>query len=85
MDSGELVNWVRVVKSPHEQEKMRAAGAIADTVMRTALDAVAPGRRQCDVVAEILAAQATGTPSTAGTTPRSCPCCRPARRPAPRT
>jgi ectoine hydrolase len=34
--------------------------------MATALDAVAAGRRQCDVVAEILAAQAAGTPEHGG-------------------
>ena len=52
-----------LVKSPAEQEQLRAAGAIAERAMATALDAVAPGRRQCDVVAEILAAQARGTPT----------------------
>jgi ectoine hydrolase len=73
VDSRELVNWVRVVKSPAEQEKMRAAGAIAERVMATALDAVATGRRQCDVVADIQHAQALGTPTLGGDYPAVVP------------
>ena len=70
VDSRELVNWVRAVKSPAEQEKMRAAGAIAERVMATALDAVTPGRRQCDVVAEIQHAQALRHPDAGRGLPR---------------
>jgi ectoine hydrolase len=73
VDSRELVNWVRVVKSAAEQEKMRAAGAIAERVMATALDAVTPGRRQCDVVADIQHAQALGTPTLGGDYPAVVP------------
>ena len=73
VDSRELVNWVRVIKSPAEQEKMRAAGAIAERVMATALDAVTPGRRQCDVAAEIQHAQALGTPTLGGDYPAVVP------------
>jgi ectoine hydrolase len=73
VDSRELVNWVRVVKSPAEQEELRAAGAIAERVMATALDAVVPGRRQCDVVADIQHAQALGTPGTGGDYPALVP------------
>ena len=61
VDAHELVNWVRLVKSPAEQDMLRAAGRIADSVMETAFAAIRPGRRQCDVVAEILAAQARGS------------------------
>jgi ectoine hydrolase len=73
VDSQELVNWVRVIKSPAEQEKLRTAGAIAEQVMATALDAVAPGRRQCDVVAEIQHAQALGIPAAGGDYPALVP------------
>lgn len=69
----ELVNWVRLVKSPYEVNQLRIAGRIAEQVMRTALDQVRPGRRQCDVVAEILAAQAIGTPEHGGTYPAVVP------------
>lgn len=73
VDSHELVNWVRVVKSPAEQEKMRAAGAIAEQVMTTALEAVQPGRRQCDVVADIQHAQALGAHDLGGDYPAIVP------------
>ncbi|MFZ5869656.1 MAG: M24 family metallopeptidase [Actinomycetota bacterium] len=72
-DSRELVNWVRLVKSPAEVEHMRIAGTIAQRAMEVALDAVRPGRRQCDVVAEILAAQACGTPEHGGDYPALVP------------
>lgn len=73
VDSEELVNWVRVVKSPHEVAQLRIAGSIVERAMRTACEAVRPGRRQCDVVAEIMAAQATGTPEHGGDYPAIVP------------
>jgi ectoine hydrolase len=69
VDSAELVNWVRLVKSPYEIGQMRIAGTIAERAMRIALEGLRPGRRQCDLVAEILAAQATGTPAHGGDYP----------------
>ncbi len=73
VDSHELVNWVRLVKSDYEIERLRVAGSIAEQAMRVALDAVAVGRRQCDVAAEIVAAQATGTPEHGGDYPAIVP------------
>ena len=73
VDSAELVNWVRVVNSPHEEQQLRIAGTIVEHAMRTACDSVRPGRRQCDVVAEIMAAQATGTPEHGGDYPAIVP------------
>lgn len=73
VDAGELVNWVRVVKSPCEIQQLRIAGSIAEQAMRTACDGVRPGRRQCDVVAEIMAAQASGTPEHGGDYPALVP------------
>jgi ectoine hydrolase len=69
VDSAELVNWVRLVKSPYEIGQMRIAGAFAERAMRIACDGVRPGRRQCDLVAEIVAAQVTGTPEHGGDYP----------------
>jgi ectoine hydrolase len=66
VDSGELVNWVRLVKSPHEISQLRIAGSIAQRAMEVALEAVAVGRRQCDAASEIMAAQATGTAEHGG-------------------
>jgi ectoine hydrolase len=65
-DSGQLVNWVRLVKSEFEQRQLRRAGQITEQVMAAALDAVRPGVRQCDAAAEILAAQAHGTQELGG-------------------
>ena len=73
VDCQELVNWVRVVKTPAEQEQLREAGTVTDAVMRTALSGVAAGRRQCDVVAEILAAQARGVDAIGGDYPAIVP------------
>jgi ectoine hydrolase len=72
-DSAELVNWVRLVKSPFEVQQLRIAGTISEHAMRTACEAVRPGRRQCDVVAEIMAAQAAGTPEYGGDYPAIVP------------
>ena len=66
VDSGELVNWVRLVKSEPEITALRIAGTIADAAMRGALEAVTPGRRQCDVAADIMALQARGTAEHGG-------------------
>ena len=73
VESDELVNWIRVVKSEYEIARLRIAGSIAEQAMRAALDGVRPGRRQCDVVAEIMAAQASGTPEHGGDYPALVP------------
>ncbi len=72
-DSYELVNWVRSIKSPAEQDKMRSAGRIAGQVMRVAMEAIDVGRRQCDVVAEIQHAQALGSHQLGGDYPAIVP------------
>ena len=72
-DSAELVNWVRLVKSPSEVGRLRIAGAIAEHAMRIACEQLRPGRRQCDLVAEILAAQAIGVPGHGGEYPALVP------------
>lgn len=72
-DSGELINWVRLVKSDYELAQMRIAGTVAQQAMEVALQAVAVGRRQCDVVAEIMAAQVRGTDEHPGDYPAIVP------------
>ncbi|UYM03788.1 M24 family metallopeptidase [Solicola gregarius] len=69
VDSGELVNWVRLVKSEHEIAQLRIAGQIAEATMQAALESVWPGRRQCDVAGDIVAAQARGTAEHGGDYP----------------
>jgi Xaa-Pro aminopeptidase len=57
---------VRVVKSPAELAVMREAAQIMERVIRTGIDAVRPGVRQCDAVAAIYGAQAGGTEAFGG-------------------
>jgi ectoine hydrolase len=52
IDANLLVNWIRLIKSPHEINVMREAGKIVENVMQTAIDVVAPGVRQCDAAAD---------------------------------
>ncbi len=73
VDSYELVNWVRAVKSPAEQDMLRVAGEITDQVMTTAIDRIEVGRRQCDVVAEIQYAQTLGARTLGGDYPAIVP------------
>ncbi len=69
IDADLLVNWLRVVKSPAELAYMCQAAEIGGRVMQVAYDGVAPGVRQCDLMAEISAAQIRGTPEFGGDIP----------------
>lgn len=73
VDSHELVNWVRVLKSTAEQQMLRIAGEIAEGVMLTAIQQIEVGRRQCDVVAEIQYAQTLGARTLGGDYPAIVP------------
>ena len=68
-DANLLVNWQRLVKSPAELDIMRQAAIIAGRVMQTAYDGIEPGVRQCDLMADIAAAQIRGTPEFGGDMP----------------
>lgn len=61
-----LVNWVRAVKSPAEVAYLRQAARLAEGAMRVAHEAIAPGVRECDATARILAAQVAGQQAYAG-------------------
>lgn len=56
----DLVNWVRLVKSPAEIEYMRAAGRVCDHAISQGVGALYAGRPANEVAAEILHAQAQG-------------------------
>jgi ectoine hydrolase len=73
VDSHELVNWVRVVKSEREQAVLREAGRITQRVMAVALEQIVANRRQCDAVAEIQRAQALGVEEFGGDYPALVP------------
>ena len=65
-DATALVNWDRIVKSEAEIGCMRQAAAIVDAMMTAGIDAIRPGVRQCDAVAEIYRVMASGTPDYGG-------------------
>ncbi len=60
-DSERLVNWIRVVKSNAEIDFMKKAAVISENAMKTAMDIINPGVRQCDAVAEIQKTLFKGT------------------------
>ncbi|MBY6412073.1 M24 family metallopeptidase [Rhodococcus sp. BP-252] len=72
-DSYELVNWVRVVKSPAEIDLMRGAARVCESAMEAAFESVEIGRRQCDAAAAIMSAQVKGTDAFGGDHPAIVP------------
>jgi ectoine hydrolase len=66
LDSEQLVNWVRIVKSDGELAYMRQAGQITERMMSRAVETIGVGVRECDVAAAIYHAQITGTEDFGG-------------------
>ena len=64
--SDRLVNWVRLVKSETEITYMKAAAKISEKGMRTAMEVINPGVRQCDAVGEIQKSLFYGTEEFGG-------------------
>lgn len=73
VDSFELVNWVRSIKSPAEVQLMRSAAQVCLSAMRTAVESIEVGVRQCDAAAEISRAQISGTAGIGGDYPAIVP------------
>ena len=69
MDGTNLVNWVRVVKSPAEIRYMKEAAQICERVMKAAIDAIDVGVWEKDVAAKVCAAQISGTDEFGGSSP----------------
>ncbi|MFZ0216041.1 MAG: Xaa-Pro peptidase family protein [Candidatus Dormiibacterota bacterium] len=69
VDADTLVSWVRSVKSDAEIECMRVAAQIATGAVEIAQEAIRPGVRECDAVAEIVRAQIRGTAEFGGEYP----------------
>ena len=65
-DSERLVNWVRVIKSNAEIDFMKRAATISENAMKTAMEIINPGVRQCDAVAEIQKTLFKGTNNYGG-------------------
>ncbi len=51
VESSDLVDRIKAIKSPAERELIRATAALQDEVMQAALDAVEPGKKESDVIA----------------------------------
>jgi Xaa-Pro dipeptidase/ectoine hydrolase len=65
-DTERLVNWVRIIKSEAEIDLMKSAALISQEGMRTAIEVINPGVRQCDAVGEIQKTLFYGTPQYGG-------------------
>ncbi|RKX79118.1 MAG: ectoine hydrolase DoeA [Spirochaetes bacterium] len=72
-DGNLLVNRVRLIKSDAEIDFMKKAGKIAEKVMKTAIDTIDVGVRECDAAAAIAHAQYSGTEEYAGDYPAIVP------------
>ncbi|MRG85127.1 M24 family metallopeptidase [Salinibacillus xinjiangensis] len=72
-DAGQLVNWVRIIKSPQEIAYMKKAGKIAESAMQRAYETINQGVRECDVAANIYHAQVSGTAEFGGDYPAIVP------------
>ena len=65
-DSDRLVNWARLVKSDAEIGFMKSAAKISEKGMKTAMEVIKPGVRQCDAVGEIQKTLFYGTKEFGG-------------------
>jgi Xaa-Pro dipeptidase len=73
VDSCELVNWCRVLKSADEIEYMRRAAKVASAAMEVAVQAIAIGQRECDAAGAIANAQYRGVGEIMGEYPAIVP------------
>ncbi|MEX5234716.1 M24 family metallopeptidase [Kocuria arenosa] len=73
VDSFELVNWARAVKSDAEIQYMRTAARVTTAAMQAAIDAIEPGAPQNRVAAQIARAQAEGVGDAWGDFPAIVP------------
>ena len=66
VDADLLVNWCRAIKSSAEIDVMRQAARLVEDAMTVAYATIAPGVRQCDLMAKIVAAQVGGNEQFGG-------------------
>ncbi len=72
-DNKELVNWARLIKSRAEIIYMREAGELSTRVMKNAIEKVAPGVPQYQIMAEVYHNQITGIDGKFGDYTGLCP------------
>ncbi|WP_102347202.1 M24 family metallopeptidase [Bacillus sp. Marseille-P3661] len=73
IDAKQLVNWIRIIKSPAEIGLMKKAARLAEIAMKKAYETIDVGVRECDVAANIYHAQITGTGEFGGDYPAIVP------------
>lgn len=66
VDGTSLVNWIRIVKSDGEIELIKRAATIVTEAMYTGIEKINAGVRECDVVADIMHKQVSGTEEFGG-------------------
>jgi len=66
VDGTSLVNWVRIIKSDKEIELIKRAATIVTQTMYEGIEKINVGVRECDVVADILHKQVSGTEEFGG-------------------
>jgi Xaa-Pro aminopeptidase len=54
VDANACMAWVRATKFPDEIRLLRHASAVVDAAMETAVSAIRPGVRECEVLAEVM-------------------------------
>ncbi|WP_223635939.1 M24 family metallopeptidase [Planococcus sp. 4-30] len=72
-DATSLVNWIRLIKSDQEITYMKRAALFAGKAMTVGIEMINEGIRECDVAAQILRAQVTGTEEFGGDYPAIMP------------
>ena len=65
-DGYNIVNWVKIIKSPTEIEFIKKASVIVQKAMDVAYNMIDIGVRQCDVAAAVYHAQISGTEEYGG-------------------
>ena len=65
-DADLLVNWCRAIKSDAEVGVMRQAARLVEGAMTVAYETIAPGVRQCDLMAAVVAKQVGGNEDFGG-------------------
>ncbi|MEI3612054.1 M24 family metallopeptidase [Pseudogracilibacillus sp. SO30301A] len=66
VDGTSLINWIRIIKSDKEIELIKRAATIVTETMYKGIERINAGVRECDVVADILHTQISGTEEFGG-------------------
>lgn len=66
VDGTNLVNWIRIIKSDAEITLIKRAATIVTEAMKKGMEQIQVGVRECDVVAEIMHQQISGTEEFGG-------------------